>query len=121
MKLSDGFDGLDENTRIYAASANGDDNGYEGNGSFDDDDDEEEEVVVTMTSDDDDELDRLEEEAEEGVEVAIIEVAPPSPVQGYAPAAVMSKAPVKSAAPAAKPVKKAAKKTSHAKSAKASK
>ena len=60
MKFSGGFDGLDENLRIHAAAANGDDaDGYE-NGPFDDDE-EEEEVVVTMTSDDDEDLDRLED------------------------------------------------------------
>jgi len=48
----DGFDGLDEKNRIYAAADYGDDesggDGYEGNDLFDDGD-EEEEVVVTMS------------------------------------------------------------------------
>src|SRR5580700_7025806 len=97
MKFNDdGFDGLNENLRIYAAAAHGDDaDGYEGNGAFDDDD-EEEEVVVTMTSDDDEDMDRLEEDVEdilEAAEVAVIAATLPSPVEGYAPAATMSKPP----------------------------
>jgi len=91
MKLNehDGFDGLEENPRMYAAAGLDDDaaDGYEGSGSFDDDE-EEEVIVVAMTSDDDDDLDRLEEEAEalleaeEHAEEAIIRAAPPSPVTG---------------------------------------
>ena len=81
----DGFDGLDESTRIYASAANGDDpaDEYDGGGSFDDDE-EEEEVVVAMTSDDDEDLDRLEDEVDEllqgasRIEAVIVEVPPPS-------------------------------------------
>ena len=94
-----GSDGLDENIRMHATAAFGDDeaDGFGGGGAFDDDDDE---VIVVMTSDDDgtpedDADDLFESHAEE----AIIVVAPPSPVSGYTPATTMSKPAVKSVAP----------------------
>ena len=94
MKVTDGFDGQDQNLKMHAA-ANGDDDGFEG-GAFDDDD-EEEEVIVTMTSDDDDDLDRAEDEADDLIaEVAIIAAVLPSPVAGYTPATMPSKLPVPS-------------------------
>src|SRR5664280_808761 len=114
MKFHDGFDGRDENLKVFAASADDDDvdgDGYEGDGSFDDDD-EEEEVIVTMTSDDDEDLDRLEDEVDDllepepHAEEAVIAAAPPSPVVGYTPAATPSKTPVKSAASTPAPVVK---------------
>ena len=58
-----GFDGLDENIKIYAARGLWTTR-TEGGGAFDDDE-EEEEVVVAMTSDDDDTMRALEEEVDD--------------------------------------------------------
>ena len=91
----DGFDGLDEKNRIYAAADYGDDesggDGYEGNDLFDDGD-EEEEVVVTMSLEGDAALDLLEDVADDLLEAGPHgEAAPPPPVAVPAPAIATAK------------------------------
>src|SRR5690348_15876675 len=118
MKFSDGFDGLDESIRIYAAAA--DDDADDLDISINDDDDDEEEVEVLTSSDDDDVSDDTGDEGDELIphdshaEEAVIADELPSTAETYTPAGSLSKQPERgrSAARQGTSLKSAAKKAS---------